>query len=131
MEAPPESAIPSPSAAGQSPPSPLEGALALIGDRWSLQIIKLLLGGPRRFSSLSRAIPGISANILTQRLRRLEQHGAVLRRGQAETVEAPVYDLSAWGRGLETAIVELERWMARASHDLHAERTGKGTYPTG
>ena len=59
-------------------PSPLEAALERVGDRWSLLIVEALLDGPRRFSELGEALPGIAPNILTDRLRRLEREGIVV-----------------------------------------------------
>ena len=50
----------------------LAGALARVGDRWSLLVVDALSDGPRRFADLEAAVPGIATNVLTQRLRRLE-----------------------------------------------------------
>ena len=53
--------------------SPLAEALARVGDRWTLLVVEALLGGPRRFNDLLCQIPGIAANILSDRLKRLER----------------------------------------------------------
>ena len=53
-------------------PSPLADALMRVGDRWTLLVVQALLAGPRRFNELLEDIPGIAANILSQRLKRLE-----------------------------------------------------------
>jgi DNA-binding HxlR family transcriptional regulator len=55
--------------------SPLAGALARIGDRWTLPVAEVLPGGPRRFNDLLGQIPGIAAGILSGRLNRLEREG--------------------------------------------------------
>ena len=52
--------------------SPLAEALARVGDRWTLLVVEALLGGPQRFNDLLGQIPGIAANILSERLKRLE-----------------------------------------------------------
>ena len=58
-------------------PSPLADALMRVGDRWTLLIVQALLAGPRRFNELLEDIPGIAANILSQRLKRLEHEALV------------------------------------------------------
>jgi len=55
--------------------SPLAEALARVGDRWTLLVVEALLGGPQRFNDLLGQIPGIAANILSERLKRLEREG--------------------------------------------------------
>lgn len=64
----------------QTPPpaSALADALASVGDRWTLLVIAALLDGPRRFGELQADLPGIAPNILSARLRRLEEHRLVL-----------------------------------------------------
>jgi len=60
--------------------SPLAEALATVGDRWTLLVVEALLPGPRRFSELLSQIPGIAANILSDRLKRLEREGLLVAR---------------------------------------------------
>ena len=93
-------------------------ALELIGERWALLVLRELLLGPRRFSELRADLPGISANVLTQRLSELEGRGLVRRRRLAPPASVQVYEATEWG--LETAplIRELGRWAARSpAHD--------------
>lgn len=93
-------------------------ALELIGERWALLVVRELMFGPRRFSDLRRGLPGISANILTQRLLGLERVGIVER--QSVTAPGPVrlYALTPWGYESERAIQELGRWATRSPlHD--------------
>lgn len=93
-------------------------AMELVGERWSLLIVRELMFGPRRFGELRGGLPGISANVLTQRLAGLEEAGIVERRRLPSPANVQVYDLTAWGRESETAIRELGRWAARSSrHD--------------
>ena len=93
-------------------------ALELIGERWALLVLRELLLGPRRFSEMRADLPGISANVLTQRLSELEQRGLVRRRRLPPPASVQVYEATEWG--LETAplIRELGRWAARSpAHD--------------
>lgn len=84
--------------------------LDLVGDRWTLLIIRELLAGPRRFTDLIDGLPGISTNLLSERLRGLEQTGIVCRRVLPPPAGSTVYELSALGQALETAVLELGKW---------------------
>ncbi|MFT4026054.1 MAG: helix-turn-helix domain-containing protein [Novosphingobium sp.] len=93
-------------------------ALELVGERWSLLIVRELMFGGRRFSDLRSGLPGISAKVLTERLESLEAAGIVRRRQLPPPVSAQVYELTEWGYGAETAIKELGRWAATSpDHD--------------
>jgi DNA-binding HxlR family transcriptional regulator len=93
-------------------------ALELIGDRWALLIIRELLFGPKRFSDLRASLPGISANVLTQRLEELEAHAILIRRKLPPPAAAWVYELTAWGLEAEELVKVVGRWAARSpSHD--------------
>src|SRR3954471_20548133 len=72
-------------------------ALELIGERWALLVMRELMLGPKRFGDLRASLPGISANVLTQRLGDLEQAGVVLRRKLPPPASAQVYELTPWG----------------------------------
>ena len=86
-------------------------ALDIVGERWTLLILRDLVHlGPRRFSDLVRALPGIGKSLLTARLRQLEQAGLVGRRRLPPPAGSVVYELTELGRGLEPAIIELGRW---------------------
>ena len=65
-------------------PSPLADALIRVGDRWTLLVVQALLAGPRRFNELLDEIPGIAANILSQRLKRLEHDALLVSRPYSE-----------------------------------------------
>ena len=85
--------------------------LDVIGERWTFLILRDLVHlGPRRFSDLRDALPGIGANLLTERLRHLEREGLVRRRRLRSPGRGVVYELTELGAGLERTILELGRW---------------------
>ena len=93
-------------------------ALELVGERWSLLIVRELMFGGRRFSDLRGGLPGISAKVLTERLDGMERAGIVHRRTLPPPASAQVYELTPWGYQAEDAIKELGRWAARSiDHD--------------
>ena len=93
-------------------------ALELVGDRWALLVIRELLLGPKRFSDLRTGLPGISANVLTQRLEDLEAKAVVVRRKLPPPASAWVYELTPWGLEAEEIVKVIGRWAARSpSHD--------------
>ena len=93
-------------------------ALELVGERWSLLIVRELMFGGRRFGELKANLPGISANILTQRLDGLEASGILVRRKLPPPASVQIYELTPWGYESETAIKELGRWAVRSpEHD--------------
>jgi DNA-binding HxlR family transcriptional regulator len=85
-------------------------AQELLGQRWALVVVRELLLGPKRFTDLRACIPGISPNVLSQRLRELEASGIVSHRRLAPPIAAQVYELTEWGRELEPAVLALGRW---------------------
>ncbi len=92
--------------------------MELIGERWSLLIIRELMFGSRRFSDLRASLPGVSAKVLTERLAGLSDAGVLKRRKLPPPVSAQVYELSEWGYAAEPLIQELGRWAAMsAQHD--------------
>ena len=96
-------------------------ALDLIGERWSLIVLRELLLGPKRFSELRADIPGISANVLTQRLEGLEANGVLFRRKLPPPSNAQVYELTEWGYEVEPIGQALGRWATRSPlHDPSA-----------
>ena len=93
-------------------------ALELVGERWSLLIVRELMFGGRRFSDLRAGLPGISAKVLTERLEGLERAKIVRRRQLPPPASVQVYELTPWGYGAEGAIQELGRWAATSpDHD--------------
>lgn len=93
-------------------------ALDLVGERWALLVMRELMLGAKRFSDLRRDLPGISANVLTQRLEGLEAAGIVIRRRLPPPASSQVYELTPWGYEAEPILQVLGRWAARSpSHD--------------
>jgi DNA-binding HxlR family transcriptional regulator len=93
-------------------------AMELVGERWSLLIVRELMFGPRRFGELRGGLPGISANVLTQRLEGLEASGILTRRKLPPPASVQVYELTPLGYSAETVIKELGRWAAQSPlHD--------------
>ena len=93
-------------------------ALELVGERWSLLIVRELMFGPRRFGELRAGLTGISANVLTQRLEGMERVGILLKRKLPPPASVQVYELTPLGYSAEVAIQELGRWAAQSPlHD--------------
>lgn len=93
-------------------------AMELVGERWSLLIVRELLFGPRRFGELKVSLGGISANVLTQRLEGLERAHIVRREVLPPPANAQVYALTPWGYEAEAPIKMLGGWAARSpDHD--------------
>jgi DNA-binding HxlR family transcriptional regulator len=93
-------------------------ALDLLGERWALLVMRELMLGPRRFGDLRAELPGISANVLTQRLEGLERMGIVARRKLPPPSGAQVYEMTPWGLESEPIFQTLGRWAARSPfHD--------------
>lgn len=93
-------------------------AMELVGERWSLLIVRELMFGGRRFGELKAALNGISANVLTQRLESMEAAGIVVRQKLPPPASVQVYALTPWGYSAEVAIQELGRWAVRSTqHD--------------
>lgn len=89
-------------------------AMELVGERWSMLIVRELMLGGRRFSDLRASLPGISAKVLTERLAGLEHAGVLVRRKLAPPAGTQIYELTEWGYLAEPAIQELGRWAARS-----------------
>lgn len=85
-------------------------ALDTVGERWSLLIVRELLLGPLRFSDLARLVGNAPTDVLTKRLRDLEEDGVVRRRDLDPPASARVYELTELGHGLEQPLVAMGRW---------------------
>ncbi len=93
-------------------------ALDLVGERWALLVMRELMWGAKRFTELRAGLPGISANVLTQRLEGLEAAGVLVRRKLPPPSAARVYELTEWGYESEPIFQALGRWAARSpAHD--------------
>src|SRR5216684_9303008 len=93
---------------------PMAHAAWLVGERWSLLIVRELLRGPKRYTDLVHGLPGIGTNILAARLRELEQCGVVQKRRLPPPAASTVYELTEYGSGLNEALYALARWGARS-----------------
>lgn len=93
-------------------------ALGFVGERWSLLIMRELVFGARRFGEIRANLPGISANVLTQRLEGLAAAGIIMRRKLPSPANVQVYELTQWGLEAAPLMRDLGRWAARSSrHD--------------
>lgn len=85
-------------------------ALDIVGERWTLLIVRELFAGPRRFKDLMAGLPGISTNLLTERLKHLEQQCLLTRRVLPPPAGSTVYELTELGLALEQSLLELGKW---------------------
>ncbi|WP_265500461.1 winged helix-turn-helix transcriptional regulator [Paracoccus beibuensis] len=92
--------------------------MELLGERWTLLILRELLFGPRRFSDLRAELPGISAKILTERLSGMEANGILRRVALTEPAPVQLFQLTPWGMAAEPIVQEMGRWAAASPmHD--------------
>jgi DNA-binding HxlR family transcriptional regulator len=96
-------------------------ALEVLGERWALLIVRDLLVNPKRFTDLLRGLPGIPTNVLTSRLKELEDAGVIERRVMPRPDGSVVYDLTGYGRELEGVVIALGRWGAKGMGDPRPE----------
>jgi DNA-binding HxlR family transcriptional regulator len=89
-------------------------ALDAVGERWALLVVRELLLGPKRFTDLAAGLPGLSQNVLSQRLRELEEAGVVTRARLGPPAGSRVYRLTERGADLEPVLLALARWGSRA-----------------
>ena len=95
----------------------LARTLDVVGDRWTLLIVRELLPGPRRFTDLIDGLPGIARNLLTERLRALERDGIIARNDLPPPAARQVYELTDDGRDLANAMAPLIAWGSRRMGD--------------
>ncbi|MEV5834951.1 helix-turn-helix domain-containing protein [Nocardia sp. NPDC052112] len=99
-------------------------ALDVVGDRWTLLIVReLLLQGPARFTDLKNGLPGIAANLLSTRLRELEQAELISRDDAPPPVATTLYRLTETGLALEPALQALGLWGLRFMTSVRPEDT--------
>jgi len=91
----------------------LARALDQVGERWTLLVVRELLLGPRRYTDLLSALPGLTTNLLASRLRELERLGLITRRVLPPPLAVKLYELTESGRALEATLMELARWGSR------------------
>jgi DNA-binding HxlR family transcriptional regulator len=98
-------------------PTALEEALVRVGDRWTLLLVSALLDGPRRFNELHDAFDGLAPNVLSKRLRHLEQQGVVVATPYTKRPPRFDYRLTAAGAELAGALRLLSQWGAGRDPD--------------
>ncbi len=89
---------------------PVAHALGLVGERWSLLIVRELLQGPKRYTDLGACLPGIGTNILAARLKELEKNGLVTKHRLEPPAASQVYELTPYGHELKPAMRALALW---------------------
>lgn len=89
---------------------PLAKSLDVLGERWTLLIVRELLAGPKRYTDLRHGLPGLATDLLATRLRDLQQTGLLTRRDIPPPTKATVYELTERGQALRPALLELARW---------------------
>ncbi|HWU21440.1 MAG TPA: helix-turn-helix domain-containing protein [Nocardioides sp.] len=98
-------------------------ALDVVGDRWTLLIVReLVLQAPCRFTDLKRGLPGVATNLLSTRLKELEEAGLIVRSEAPPPVATALYDLTDDGRALQPVLRSLGLWGLRLMDD---ERPGE------
>jgi len=85
-------------------------AMDIVGERWTLLIVRELFTGPKRFKDLLEGLPGIGTNLLAARLKDLEGYGVVRRATLPPPAASRVYELTELGRSLEAVVMGLARW---------------------
>jgi DNA-binding HxlR family transcriptional regulator/putative sterol carrier protein len=98
-------------------------ALELVGERWALLVVRDLILGPKRFTDLRRGLPRIPSNVLSARLKELEETGIVRRRLLPRPQTGIVYELTEFGQELEDVVLRLGLWGARTLAEPRPEDT--------
>jgi len=111
----------------------LAKALDVVGDRWTLLVVReLFLQGPCRFTDLRNGLPGIASNLLSTRLKELEESGIIRREAAPPPVATTLFHLTDLGRGLEPALEALTGWGVRFKTELGVDEEFRAhwmTYP--
>jgi len=97
--------------------------MEMVGERWGLLIVRDLLVGAKRFTDLHRGLQGIPTNVLTDRLKELEQVGVVRRRLLPRPAGSIVYELTEYGTELEDVVLRFGLWGAKSLGDRRAAET--------
>src|SRR5438477_13140773 len=104
---------------------PVAKTLEVVGDRWTLLVVRDLLGRTRRFQDLQASLPGIAPNILSDRLKLMEEHALVTRRFYSDHPPRAEYELTDKGKELGVVVGALAAWGSRHVHRqtalVHAE----------
>jgi DNA-binding HxlR family transcriptional regulator len=95
---------------------PVAKSLEVVGERWTLLVVRDLLPGPRRFADLQLSLPGIAPNILSERLKVMEDHGLIRRTFYSDHPPRAAYELTDRGRDLGLVVGALASWGSRHVH---------------
>src|SRR6476620_7616048 len=105
---------------------PIAHSLGIVGERWTLLVVRELFYGPKRYTDLADSLPGIGTNILAARLKELETNGLVTKRRLAPPAASMVYELTDSGRLLRPVLHELARFGARLIGPPPADALAEG-----
>jgi DNA-binding HxlR family transcriptional regulator len=105
---------------------PIACSLGLVGERWTLLVVRELFYGPKRYTDLAANLPGIGTNVLADRLKELESAGLVEKRKLLPPAPATVYELTPMGRALRPVLHELARFGARLMGPPPPDALGTG-----
>jgi DNA-binding HxlR family transcriptional regulator len=103
-------------------------ALDVVGERWSLLIVRELTLGPRRYRDLATGLPGIPSNGLSERLKDLQAAGVITRRTLPAPTDVTLYELTAAGRALQPALKELLDWGLRYAPEPSEDDVGQPSW---
>ncbi|MFE7119388.1 winged helix-turn-helix transcriptional regulator [Streptomyces sp. NPDC057654] len=117
--------------AEQEDPCRTREVLDIVGDKWSLLVVRNLSEGPRRFSELKRGIDGISQRMLTVTLRGLERDGILTRTVRNVMPPHVSYELTPMGKTLRQATVPLLEWSITHLPHIDAARASYDARPSG
>ncbi|GAA4843535.1 hypothetical protein GCM10023235_19570 [Kitasatospora terrestris] len=106
-------------------------ALDAVGERWSLLIVRELLGGPRRYTDLHADLPGVSTDILAARLKQLESEGLAERHRMEKPANAVLYRLTERGLALRGVVEALAAWGADELGEPRPTDAVRGHWYTG
>jgi len=102
---------------------PVASALDVVGERWTLLVVRELLSGPKRYTDLQAGLPGLATDLLTARLRDLEAAGLVARRRLDPPAAANVYELTERGLELQMVLLALGRFGMQLMPELEEGET--------
>lgn len=98
---------------------PLAYSMDLVGERWTLLIVREMLFGPRRFKDIMKGLPGIGSNLLSNRLKKMEEAGILQKQILPPPAGSTVYGLTPRGEELRPSIAALAEWgLRRMKHAL-------------
>lgn len=92
------------------PACPVETTLTMISDKWTVLILRDLLGGTKRFGELKKSLSGVSQKVLTTQLRQMEENGLIERKAYAEVPPRVEYSLTPLGLSLKPIMDAMVAW---------------------